>query len=160
MNGGNSAVKQNRDPSRRKRAASKSQSNLKTDGAKPSESQGSMLPSFMKWDGLGQPWQKGSPEGRLAKVSSFHHLQCFRASRRAAGGGSRGQSSHRKLAEEHGGGFHAQVYQDIITAARAKAKTPRLQGKGTPQEPPTKILSHSSPRPRPLFSRLSACSRL
>ena len=29
----------------------------------------------MKWDGLGQPWQKGSPEGRLAKVQVEEPLE-------------------------------------------------------------------------------------
>ena len=80
-----------------------------------------------------------------------------KASRRAAGGGSRGQSSHRKLAERLSRPSWSR------TSSLLHGPTPRpqrLQGKGTPQEPPTKILSHSSPRPRPLFSRLSAWSRL
>eukprot|EP00913_Durusdinium_trenchii_P027840 g26104.t1 len=29
----------------------------------------SMLPSFMAWEGTGQPWQKGTPESRLATVA-------------------------------------------------------------------------------------------
>ena len=34
-----------------------------------------MLPSLVKWDGLGQPWQKSTPDGRLAKIQAEENLE-------------------------------------------------------------------------------------
>lgn len=59
---------------RRKKSRSKSQRKQRSQDqgkakqAKEPETPVPMLPSFMDWTGTGQPWQKSTPEGRLADL--------------------------------------------------------------------------------------------
>ena len=120
----------------KRRATSKGQNNAKKDEAKPSDTQGSMLPSFMKWDGLGQPWQKSTPDGRLAKVQPEDSLELPppaqllpppKPADELQEVAPEVRAHIESLPKSMVSAFTLKLEQDIIAAARAHPKGPRLE---------------------------------
>lgn len=128
---------------RRKKSRSKSQRkqrNQDQDKAKQNKAQEAqtpvpMLPSFMDWTGTGQPWQKSTPESRLARVSTELDdvpPPPVLPPPPKPGGEQEEISVEVKqhiesLQKSLGSAFTPKLEQDILAAAKAPAATPKLE---------------------------------
>ena len=95
-----------------------------------------MLPSFMKWDGLGQPWQKSTPDGRLAKVPVEDSLELPpppqlppppKPADELQEVAREVRAHIESLQKSMGSAFAPKLEQDIIAAAKANPKGPKLE---------------------------------
>ena len=126
---------------RRKKSRSKSQRKQRNQGqgkekpVKAPETPKPMLPSFMDWTGTGPPWQKSTPESRLARVST--DLEDVPPPPLLPPPPKPGPDPEEvpvevkqhieNLQKSLGSAFTPKLEQDILAAAKAPAVAPKLE---------------------------------